>query len=66
MNYHLEHHLYPAVPYYHLPRLYKELAPQCPPAYQGFLSVFIEMIPVLLKQRYQPDYHIVRPLPEKA
>ena len=66
MNYHLEHHLYPAVPYYHLPRLYKELAPQCPPAYQGFLSVFIEMIPVLLKQRYQPGYHIVRPLPEKA
>ena len=66
MNYHLEHHLYPAVPYYHLPRLYQELAPQCPPAYQGFLSVFIEMIPVLLKQRYQPSYHIVRPLPEKA
>lgn len=66
MNYHLEHHLYPAVPYYHLPRLYKELAPQCPPAYQGFLSVFIEMIPVLLKQRYQPGYHIVRQLPEKA
>ena len=66
MNYHLEHHLYPAVPYYHLPRLCKELAPQCPPPYQGFLSVFIEMIPVLLKQRYQPGYHIVRPLPEKA
>ena len=66
MNYHLEHHLYPAVPYYHLPRLHEELAPQCPPAYQGFLSVFIEMLPVLLKQRHQPGYHIVRALPEKA
>ena len=66
MNYHLEHHLYPAVPYYHLPRLYKALAPQCPPAYQGFLSVFIEMIPVLLKQRHQPDYHIVRPIPDAS
>ena len=66
MNYHLEHHLYPAVPYYHLPRLYKALAPQCPPAYQGFLSVFIEMIPVLLKQRHQPDYHIVRPIPDTS
>lgn len=66
MNYHLEHHLYPAVPYYHLPRLYKTLAPQCPPAYQGFLSVFIEMIPVLLKQRHQPDYYIVRRIPDAS
>ncbi len=66
MNYHLEHHLYPAVPYYHLPRLYKALAPQCPPAYQGFLSVFIEMIPVLLKQRHQPDYYIVRRIPDAS
>ncbi len=26
VNYHLEHHLYPAVPHYHLPRLHRLLA----------------------------------------
>jgi fatty acid desaturase len=25
VNYHLEHHLYPAVPHYHLPRLHRLL-----------------------------------------
>ncbi len=63
MNYHLEHHLYPAVPYYHLPRLCRELAPQCPPPYQGLISVFVELVPVLLKQRHQPNYYIKRAVP---
>jgi len=26
VNYHLEHHLYPAVPHYHLPALHRVLA----------------------------------------
>ena len=26
VNYHLEHHLYPAVPHYHLPQLHRLLA----------------------------------------
>jgi len=26
VNYHIEHHLYPAVPHYHLPRLHRLLA----------------------------------------
>tara|TARA_A100001015_G_C15042904_1_gene741076 strand:- start:3246 stop:4238 length:993 start_codon:yes stop_codon:yes gene_type:complete len=66
MNYHLEHHLYPSVPYYHLPRLCRELAPQCPPPYRGLISVFVELIPVLLKQRQNPHYHIKRSVPRYA
>ena len=27
-NYHLDHHLYPAVPWYHLPKLHAVLAPR--------------------------------------
>ncbi|CAN1211962.1 fatty acid desaturase [Tumidithrix helvetica PCC 7403] len=47
-NYHLEHHLYPAVPWYHLPRLHQELksdllrqgAPYIP-SYLSFVRDFI-------------------------
>lgn len=47
-NYHLEHHLYPAVPWYHLPRLHQELksdliqqgAPYIP-SYFSFVKDFI-------------------------
>ncbi|GBO52557.1 fatty acid desaturase family protein [Pseudanabaena sp. lw0831] len=47
-NYHLEHHLYPAVPWYHLPRLHQELksdlvqqgAPYIP-SYFSFVQDFI-------------------------
>lgn len=47
-NYHLEHHLYPAVPWYHLPRLHQELksdlmqqgAPYIP-SYFSFVRDFI-------------------------
>ena len=35
MQYHLEHHLYPNVPYYNLPRLHELIRDRCPPAYDG-------------------------------
>jgi fatty acid desaturase len=63
MQYHLEHHLYPNVPYYHLPALHKAIKDKCPPAYDGLLPVFAEMLPVLWRQRYEPEYHIERKLP---
>ncbi len=47
-NYHLEHHLYPAVPWYHLPRLHQALRPeleqrQAPfiPSYFAFVRQFL-------------------------
>ena len=63
MQYHLEHHLYPNVPYYHLPALHNAIKDKCPPAYDGLLPVFAEMLPVLWRQRYEPEYHIERKLP---
>jgi fatty acid desaturase len=32
MHYHIEHHMFPMVPYYNLPALHKELLPQVPAA----------------------------------
>lgn len=63
MQYHLEHHLYPNVPYYHLPALHQVIKDKCPPAYHGLWPVFAEMLPVLWRQRSEPGYHIQRPLP---
>ena len=63
MQYHLEHHLYPNVPYYHLPALHEAIKDKCPTAYNGLWPVFAEMLPVLWRQRIDPAYHIDRPVP---
>jgi len=51
-NYHLEHHLFPEVPSYHLPRLHEMVWPQLPRAvsgrsYLGFLVKFLRATPRL-------------------
>ena len=63
MQYHLEHHLYPNVPYYHLPALHEAIKDRCPPAYNGLWPVLTEMVPALLKQRTEPAFYIERPVP---
>jgi MocE subfamily Rieske [2Fe-2S] domain protein len=65
MNYHLEHHVVPMVPYHRLPELHEEMKSQTPPPYKSLWQVYKEMIPALYKQATQnPDYHIVRDIPE--
>jgi fatty acid desaturase/membrane-associated phospholipid phosphatase len=49
-NYHLEHHLFPEVPSYHLPRLHRLIWPKLPRAvsgrsYLGFLVRFFQATP---------------------
>jgi MocE subfamily Rieske [2Fe-2S] domain protein len=64
MNYHLEHHTTPMVPYHALPRLHEAIKDQTPPAYPNLWAVYKEMVPALIKQATEdPDYHIVRPVP---
>lgn len=63
MNYHLEHHMFPMVPYYALPALHEAIKQDCPPAYPSLLAAYREIIPILLKQRHDPDYHLIRDLP---
>ena len=40
VNYHLEHHLYPSVPFYHLPRLHAVLSRAVYPAEAGYCEPF--------------------------
>jgi fatty acid desaturase/nitrite reductase/ring-hydroxylating ferredoxin subunit len=64
MNYHLEHHTTPMVPYHALPQYHALIKDQTPPPYTSLWQVYKEMIPALIKQATQdPTYHIVRPIP---
>jgi fatty acid desaturase len=64
MNYHMEHHMFPMVPYHRLPDLHAMIRAQCPKPYSGLWAVYREMVPVLMRQRSDPAWCIRRALPE--
>ncbi|MEQ8374656.1 MAG: fatty acid desaturase, partial [Roseibium aggregatum] len=66
MNYHVEHHMFPLVPYFRLPELHEEIAFDLPKPCRSIAEGFREMWPALLRQRTHPDFHIRRPLPGSA
>jgi fatty acid desaturase len=66
MNYHVEHHMFPMVPYHRLPELHKEMLADCPPPYTSFWDAYREIIPTLLRQLKDPTYFARRPLPPTA
>ena len=65
MNYHLEHHLLPMVPFHALPRLHEAIKDQLPAAYPSLYAAYREMLPALWKQRSNPQHVIERTLPLK-
>ncbi|TLS52794.1 fatty acid desaturase [Paenibacillus antri] len=66
MNYHIEHHMFPMVPYHALPALHQEMKGDTPVPSPGLFAALREVIDALLKQRNDPSYTIVRPLPDTA
>lgn len=66
MNYHLEHHFYPTVPYYNLPLLHEAIKDQCPMPYNGLRETMAELLPALWRQLQDPSYYILRTLPAMA
>jgi len=65
MNYHLEHHMFPMVPFHALPALHEAIKADCPQPYHGLLEAYREIIPAILKQTRDPGFHVRRSLPEK-
>ncbi len=51
MNYHLEHHMYPTVPFHSLPRLHEEIKHHCPPPCHGMLGAYRELLPIIWNKR---------------
>lgn len=63
MNYHVEHHMFPMVPYHALPALHEMMKPDTAPPYPSTLAAYREIIPTLLRQRRDPAYYARRDLP---
>lgn len=66
MNYHVEHHMFPMVPYFNLPQLHQDMLKDCPPPYRGFYEAYAEIIPTLIRQVRDPEYFVRRRLPPSA
>lgn len=66
MNYHVEHHMFPMVPYHALPQLHELVKHDLPPANPSILHAYREMIPAFLRQLRNEDYFIRRDLPPGA
>ena len=63
MNYHLEHHMFPLVPYHNLPKLHQLVKSHCPTPYNGLVETYREIIPALIKQSKNPEYFVERKIP---
>lgn len=63
MNYHIEHHMFPMVPYYRLPELHELIKTQCPPVYPSIMAAWQEIIPGMNRQQQDPSWYIQRLLP---
>lgn len=64
MQYHVEHHMFPAVPFYHLPKLRAAIAHDLPPATHGLWATWRDdILPVIRRQREDPQYVYVPSLP---
>lgn len=50
MNNHVEHHLYPQVPFYSLPQLHKEIMDQLPEPDPGFWRTNIEALDIVIRR----------------
>jgi fatty acid desaturase len=66
MNYHVEHHMFPMVPYHALPRLHEIIKADCPPPYRSTAAAYAEILAALRRQVGDPAYHVERPLPARA
>ena len=66
MNYHIEHHMFPMVPYHALPGLHQDLLPYMPKPCASVFDAYREIIPALWRQRKEPGWCIERKLPPGA
>ena len=66
MNYHVEHHMFPMVPYHALPRLHAVIKNDLPAPNTSIPQAFAEMWPAIRRQVLNEDYFLRRDLPPGA
>ena len=66
MNYHVEHHMFPMVPYHALPALHEMIKHDLPAPNPSIWHAYREVWPVLLRQLRNEDDYLRRELPPTA
>jgi fatty acid desaturase len=66
MNYHVEHHMFPMVPYHRLPELHAMIKHDLPEPTPSIWAAYRELWPALKRQLRYEDYYIRRDLPATA
>ncbi len=66
MNYHVEHHMFPMVPYHALPALRARIKDDLPPPNTSIADAYREMLGSLWRQRTEPGYYVRKTLPPGA
>lgn len=65
MNYHIEHHMYAAIPCYRLGRLHAAIKADLPPTH-GLIGAWKEIFSILKKQKEDPTYQYHSPIPVRG
>ena len=60
MNYHIEHHMFPSVPYYNLPDLHEEIKAYLPPPKTSLLAAYREVFHAVRMQQKDTAWEIDR------
>jgi fatty acid desaturase len=66
MNYHVEHHMFPMVPFHALPRLHELIKHDLPKPNPSIWHAYREMLPILLRQLRSEEFFLKRELPPTA
>jgi fatty acid desaturase len=66
MNYHVEHHMFPMVPYHALPKLHEMIKHDLPAANPSIWHAYKEAWPVVKRQLKYEDFYLKRELPPTA
>ncbi len=64
MNYHVEHHMFPSVPYRSLPALHAEIRDDLPPACSSTWAAYREILVAARGQAVDPAFELERIIPE--
>ncbi len=63
MQYHIEHHSCPQIPFYNLPKFHELIKDQLPEPNKGLVDAYLEIIPAVIKQAKDPNYEIKKFIP---
>ena len=66
MNYHIEHHMFAAVPFYNLTRLHKLVKDDFPLPQKSFIAGMRNLLAVSRRQKVDPSYVYTPTLPVSA